>query len=566
MTDYLCEYQRWMSNEGLDKELREELEAISGSEKEIEERFSMPLAFGTGGLRGIIRAGINGMNVYTVAQATQGLSELIIREGGAEMGVVIASDTRIKSDVFSEISARVLAANGIKTYIFDAPRPTPELSFTLRFLGTKAGINITASHNPSVYNGYKAYWEDGAQISPEQAEIVSAEIEKVDIFKDVKMISFDEGMQKGLIKVIGKEIDEEYIKVVLNERIRESAIPDVADDFKVVYTPFHGTGRILVPEVLRRAGVKHLYCVEEQMVPDGRFPTVKSPNPENKEGFALAMELAKKNDCDLLIGTDPDADRAGVIVKNSDGEFVSLTGNQIGVMLLSYIIEARRAENKLPANACAVKSIVSTKLADKICADNGVALINVLTGFKFIGEKIKEFEQTGEYTYIFGFEESYGYLSGAHVRDKDAVNATLLVCEAAAWYAKQGMTLLDAIEALYKEFGYYRNALCSFTFEGESGMHTMQQLMARLRTDAPAEIAGYKVEEAVDYNIPGGYNGLPMADVLEYRLAGGHKFMVRPSGTEPKIKVYLSAVGDSEAAADAVNEKLAAAAAELMKG
>ena len=563
MTGYQCEYQKWISYEGLDKELREELEAISGSEKEIEERFSMPLAFGTGGLRGIIRAGINGMNVYTVAQATQGLSELIIREGGAEMGVVIASDTRIKSDVFSEISARVLAANGIKTYIFDAPRPTPELSFTLRFLGTKAGINITASHNPSVYNGYKAYWEDGAQISPEQAEVVSAEIEKVDIFKDVKMISFDEGMQKGLIKVIGKEIDEEYIKVVLNERIRESAIPDVADDFKVVYTPFHGAGRILVPEVLRRAGVKHLYCVEEQMVPDGRFPTVKSPNPENKEGFALAMELAKKNDCDLLIGTDPDADRAGVIVKNSDGEFVSLTGNQIGVMLLSYIIEARKAENKLPANACAVKSIVSTKLADKICADNGVALINVLTGFKFIGEKIKEFEQTGEYTYIFGFEESYGYLSGTYARDKDAVCASMLITEMAAHYAKQGKSLYDVLSSIFEKYGYYTEGIGNIVLPGMDGIAKMSALMNGLRDNPPKEIAGERVATVADYltgnvckagsNACCGYTGLPKSNVLSYTLENGDSVIIRPSGTEPKIKLYYLV---SDKTKDGAEEKM----------
>ena len=454
MSDSITEYKKWLANKDLDGELRTELTAIENDPKEIEERFSFPLAFGTGGLRGIIRAGTNGMNIYTVAQATQGLAELVKQDGGAEMGVVIASDTRIKSDVFSEISARVLAANGIRAYLFDAPRPTPELSFALRHLHAKAGINVTASHNPNIYNGYKAYWEDGAQISPEQADVVSAAIEKVDIFTGVKLISFEEGKKSGLIRMIGQEVDEAYMKVVLAERIRPNAIPDVADDFKVVYTPFHGTGRILVPEVLKRAGLKHLFCVPEQMIPDGRFPTVKSPNPEDKAGFALAMKIAEENGCDLLIGTDPDADRAGVIVRASNGEFVPLTGNQIGVMLLSYIIEARKLENKLPANAAAVKSIVSTKLADKICEASGVAMINVLTGFKFIGEKIKEFEETGSHTYIFGFEESYGYLSGTYARDKDAVCASLLITEMAAFYRARGKSLYEVLCGIFEKYGY----------------------------------------------------------------------------------------------------------------
>ena len=470
MSDSITEYKKWLANQDLDEELRAELTAIENDPKEIEERFAFPLAFGTGGLRGIIRAGTNGMNIYTVAQATQGLAELVKKDGGAEMGVVIASDTRIKSDVFSEISARVLAANGIRAYLFDAPRPTPELSFALRHLHAKAGINVTASHNPSIYNGYKAYWEDGAQISPEQADVVSAAIEKVDIFTGVKLVSFEEGKKAGLIQIIGQEVDEAYMKVVLAERIRPNAIPDVADDFKVVYTPFHGTGRILVPEVLKRAGLKHLYCVPEQMVPDGRFPTVKSPNPEDKAGFALAMKIAEENGCDLLIGTDPDADRAGVIVRASNGEFVPLTGNQIGVMLLSYIIEARKLENKLPANAAAVKSIVSTKLADKICEANGVTMINVLTGFKFIGEKIKEFEETGSHTYIFGFEESYGYLSGTYARDKDAVCAAMLITEMAAFYRARGKSLYEVLCGIFEKYGYYSEGIGTIVLPGLDGL------------------------------------------------------------------------------------------------
>ncbi len=546
MANFMTEYQKWMDYENLDAELREELAAIANDPKEIEERFCFLFAFGTGGLRGIFRAGINGMNIYTVAQATQGLAKLVLENGGKDMGVVIASDTRIKSDVFSQISARVLAANGIRAYIFDAPRPTPELSFALRHLGAKAGINITASHNPNIYNGYKAYWEDGAQIAPEQADVVSAAIDEVDIFTGVKTINFDEGVASGLIKVIGNEVDEAYLNVVLAERINPNAIPEVAEEFKVVYTPFHGTGRVLVPEILRRAGIKHLYCVEEQMVPDGRFPTVKSPNPEDKAGFKLAMEIAEKNGCDLLIGTDPDADRAGVILRDSKGEFISLTGNQIGCMLLSYIIEARKLENKLPANAAAVKSIVSTTLADKICAESGVEMVNVLTGFKFIGEKIKEFEETGSNTYIFGFEESYGYLSGTYARDKDAVCAAMLITEMAAFYFKKGKSLYDVLCGIFEKYGYFVEGIGNIVLPGMDGLTKMASLMNGLREDVPTEIAGIKVAKAADYKtgvvtFADGKTeptGLPSSNVLFYTLENGDSVVIRPSGTEPKIKLY----------------------------
>ena len=560
MSDFMSEYKKWLANKDLDAELREELTAIENDPKEIEERFAFPLAFGTGGLRGIIRAGLNGMNIYTVAQATQGLAELVKKDGGAEMGVVIASDTRIKSDVFSEISARVLAANGIRAYLFDAPRPTPELSFALRYLHAKAGINVTASHNPNIYNGYKAYWEDGAQISPEQADVVSAAIEKVDIFAGVKLVSFEEGKKSGLIQIIGQEVDEAYMKVVLAERIRPNAIPDVADDFKVVYTPFHGTGRVLVPEVLKRAGLKHLYCVPEQMIPDGRFPTVKSPNPEDKAGFALAMKIAEENGCDLLIGTDPDADRVGVIVRASNGEFVPLTGNQIGVMLLSYIIEARKLENKLPANAAAVKSIVSTKLADKVCEANGVTMINVLTGFKFIGEKIKEFEETGSHTYIFGFEESYGYLSGTYARDKDAVCASMLITEMAAFYRARGKSLYEVLCGIFEKYGYYSEGIGTIVLPGLDGLAKMGELMDGLRQNPPKEIAGVKVASVADYKTglitaadgSTSPTGLPKSNVLFYTLENGDSVVIRPSGTEPKIKLYYLV---SDKTASAAEEK-----------
>ncbi len=572
MSDSITEYKKWLANKDLDGELRTELTAIENDPKEIEERFSFPLAFGTGGLRGIIRAGTNGMNIYTVAQATQGLAELVKQDGGAEMGVVIASDTRIKSDVFSEISARVLAANGIRAYLFDAPRPTPELSFALRHLHAKAGINVTASHNPSIYNGYKAYWEDGAQISPEQADVVSAAIEKVDIFTGVKLISFEEGKKSGLIRIIGQEVDEAYMKVVLAERIRPNAIPDVADDFKVVYTPFHGTGRILVPEVLKRAGLKHLFCVPEQMIPDGRFPTVKSPNPEDKAGFALAMKIAEENGCDLLIGTDPDADRAGVIVRASNGEFVPLTGNQIGVMLLSYIIEARKLENKLPANAAAVKSIVSTKLADKICEASGVAMINVLTGFKFIGEKIKEFEETGSHTYIFGFEESYGYLSGTYARDKDAVCASLLITEMAAFYRARGKSLYEVLCGIFEKYGYYSEGIGTIVLPGLDGLAKMASLMDGLRQNPPKEIAGVKVASVADYQTgiitdadgKTAPTGLPVSNVLFYTLENGDSVVIRPSGTEPKIKLYYLVSDKTKEAAEEKRNAYKAAFEKLL--
>ena len=572
MSDSITEYKKWLANKDLDGELRTELTAIENDPKEIEERFSFPLAFGTGGLRGIIRAGTNGMNIYTVAQATQGLAELVKQDGGAEMGVVIASDTRIKSDVFSEISARVLAANGIRAYLFDAPRPTPELSFALRHLHAKAGINVTASHNPNIYNGYKAYWEDGAQISPEQADVVSAAIEKVDIFTGVKLISFEEGKKSGLIRMIGQEVDEAYMKVVLAERIRPNAIPDVADDFKVVYTPFHGTGRILVPEVLKRAGLKHLFCVPEHMIPDGRFPTVKSPNPEDKAGFALAMKIAEENGCDLLIGTDPDADRAGVIVRASNGEFVPLTGNQIGVMLLSYIIEARKLENKLPANAAAVKSIVSTKLADKICEASGVAMINVLTGFKFIGEKIKEFEETGSHTYIFGFEESYGYLSGTYARDKDAVCASLLITEMAAFYRARGKSLYEVLCGIFEKYGYYSEGIGTIVLPGLDGLAKMASLMDGLRQNPPKEIAGVKVASVADYktglitdvNGKTAPTGLPVSNVLFYTLENGDSVVIRPSGTEPKIKLYYLVSDKTKEAAEEKRNAYKAAFEKLL--
>ena len=544
--DFLREYDKWMNYAELDGELKKELLEIQNDEKEIKERFHAPLEFGTAGLRSIIRAGINGMNIYTVSQATQGLAKLVIESNRQNDGVVIACDTRNKSEEFSKVCASVLAANGIKVYIFDAPRPTPELSFAIRHIGTAAGINITASHNPKQYNGYKAYWADGAQISPEQANIVSSAINEVDIFTGVNSMDFDEAVKNGIVEIIGKEIDEEYLKVVLEQRVKPDAIPSVADEFKVVYTPFHGTGATLIPEVLKRAGLKHLFCVEEQMIPDGNFPTVKSPNPEDKDGFKTAIEIAKRENCDLIIGTDPDADRTGVIIKTSNGEFISLTGNQIGVMLISYIIEARKLLGTLPENACVIKSIVSTPLADKICNMNGVNCMSVLTGFKFIGEKMTEFERTNEHTFIFGFEESYGYLTGSYARDKDAVVASLLVTEMACFYAKQGKTLYDVLCEIYEKYGYYIEGVDNFVFPGTEGAEKMKNLMQSLRDKTPERIGGKKVLVVGDY-LTGFFKfydgasreiGLPKSNVLQFVLDGGDYVFIRPSGTEPKVKVY----------------------------
>ncbi len=556
-------YQAWLAQPGLPEDLAEELRSIAGDPEAVSDRFYRDLAFGTGGLRGVIGAGTNRMNIYTVRKATQGLADYL-NSTDLPKKVAIAHDSRHKGDLFARETARVLAANGITACLYPRLEPTPALSWAVRYLGCGAGVCVTASHNPAKYNGYKVYGADGCQITLEAAEKILAAIEAVDIFAGVKLADYDAALAAGTIQMIDEKCLDDFVDAVYAQRVGDGA---GTADLKLVYTPLNGSGLECVRKLLGKLGVTHMTVVPEQEAPDGDFPTCPYPNPEIREAMEKGLELCDKVHPDLLLGTDPDCDRCGTAAPDGKGGYRLITGNEMGIILLDYICRTRKALGTMPSDPVAVTTIVSTDMATPVAKKYGVELRRTLTGFKFIGEQIGLLEAEGRADrYIFGFEESYGYLSGAHVRDKDAVNATLLVCEAAAWYAKQGMTLLDAIEALYKEFGYYRNALCSFTFEGESGMHTMQQLMARLRTDAPAEIAGYKVEEAVDYNIPGGYNGLPMADVLEYRLAGGHKFMVRPSGTEPKIKVYLSAVGDSEAAADAVNEKLAAAAAEMMKG
>ena len=557
--DIKKEYERWLANATADGDVLAELKTLDDAK--IEDAFYRDLTFGTGGLRGVIGAGTNRMNIYTVAKASQGLADYL-KKNYEKPSVVIGYDSRIKSDVFAKVAAGVFAANGVKVNIWPVLMPVPTVSFATRYLHTSAGVMVTASHNPSKYNGYKVYGADGCQITTEVAAEILAEIEKLDIFADVKTGDFEAGVADGSIQYIPDEVYTAFVEQVKSQSVLfgEKVNKDVA----IVYSPLNGTGLKPVTRTLKEMGYTNITVVKEQEQPDGNFPTCPYPNPEIQEAMALGMEYAKKCNADLLLATDPDCDRVGIAVKNKAGEYELLTGNQTGMLLLDYICSQRVKHGKMPADPVMVKTIVTMDMGEQIATHYGLRTINVLTGFKFIGEQIGKLEAEGHVErYIFGFEESYGYLSGGHVRDKDAVNATLLVCEAAAWYAQQGMTLLDAIEALYKEFGYYRNALCSFAFEGETGMYTMQNLMKTLRADPPKEIAGYAVERVADYDTDG--TGLPRANVLEYHLAGGHKLMVRPSGTEPKIKVYLSAVGKSKAEADAVNAELAKAAEMLMK-
>ncbi len=554
-------YRAWRAQPDLDPAMAAELAAIEGDEAAISDRFYRDLAFGTGGLRGVLGAGTNRMNLYTIRRATQGLADYL-NASELPKKVAIAHDSRHGGELFTREAARVLAANGITACLYPRLEPTPALSWAVRYLGCGAGICITASHNPAKYNGYKVYGADGCQITLEVADKILAAIGQHDYFSTPKLAEYDEALADGRIRLIEDACLDAFVDAVYAQRVGGG---EGNADLNLVYTPLNGTGLECVRKLLGKLGVTHLTVVPEQEKPDGDFPTCPYPNPEIREAMQKGLELCDTVHPDLLLGTDPDCDRCGTAVPDGKGGYRLITGNEMGIILLDYICRTRRAKGTMPENPVAVTTIVSTDMATPVAKKYGVELRRTLTGFKFIGEQIGLLESEGRPDrFIFGFEESYGYLSGAHVRDKDAVNATLLVCEAAAAYAAKGQTLLDAIEALYKEFGYYRNALCSYTFEGETGMHTMQQLMANLRANPPKEIGGYAVEAATDYEAEG--TGLPKADVLEYRLAGGHKFMVRPSGTEPKIKVYLSAVGDSEAAADAVNETLAAAAAAMMKG
>ncbi len=545
MSNHTEIYRKWLEADALSTEEKEELSAIADQPKEIELRFSSSLTFGTAGLRGKMKLGTNAINRHTVAQATQGLSCLILKEGRAEDGVVIAYDCRNNSELFAKTAACVLAANGIRAYLFDALRPTPELSFALRELHCVAGINITASHNPKEYNGYKAYWEDGAQLPPEHADTIFAEINRLDIFRDVKKMDYEEAIKKGRIALIGSEMDEKYLAAVQAQAVNPDQIRKVADTLRIVYTPLHGTGHYLVPEIIRRSGVKHLYTVDKQMVIDGDFPTVRKPNPEYPEAFTQGIQVADCVGSDLVIATDPDADRVGVATRTADGSFMTITGNQMGALLVDYIINAYEKTGTMPHNPYVVKTIVTSELAAKICEKKNVKMHNVLTGFKFIGEVIKNYEQSGDGTFLFGFEESYGFLKGTYARDKDAVVTSMLICEMTAYYQAKGMTLSDALQALYRTYGYCYEATVEVYMEGLDGAARMSALMDSLRSDPPSEFGGEPVCLIGDYKLQTikegdkiSPTGLPKSNVLYYRLQSGDVIVARPSGTEPKIKFY----------------------------
>lgn len=542
MEAYVTEFNKWMAAPEVSDEVKSELVALTEDEKK--ERFAGYMTFGTAGLRAKMGAGCAFMNEYTVAHATEGLARLILAENAADRGVAIAYDSRINSDAFARRSAEVLSASGIKVYLFPSLRPTPVLSYAVLKLGCIAGINITASHNPSAYNGSKAYWEDGAQLPPDHAKRVSDAMDSIDIFKDVPA---SEKADKSKIITVSDLIDEPYMECVLEQRVNPDAIKAVADDLRIVYTPLHGAGAVMVPEVLRRAGVKNLYTVDEQMAPDGSFPTVYYPNPEFPEAFKLGIELAEKVSSELVVATDPDCDRVGVMAKGKDGEFHTVTGNQMGALLLDYIITAYEKEGKLPSDAYAVKSVVSANLAEKIADAHGVKFYNVLTGFKFIGEVIKEHLAAGHGTFLLGFEESYGYLKGTYARDKDAVVASMLICEMAAFYKAKNMTLIDALDELFERYGYFGERVKNIQITGLDAAGQMAKIMKGLRENSPASLGGVKVAETRDYldstvrrsDGSVGETGLPKTNMLYYVLENGDVYIVRPSGTEPKIKVYI---------------------------
>lgn len=570
--DYKKLYEEWLNNPYFDAKTKEELLSIKDDEKEIKERFYTDLEFGTAGLRGIIGAGTNRMNVYTVRKATQGLANYIIKAGFANKGVAIAYDSRRMSPEFADEAALCLCANGIKAYVFESLRPTPELSFAVRKLNCIAGINITASHNPPEYNGYKVYWEDGAQITPPHDNGIMSEVKAVTDYNTVKTMDKKEAMEAGLYEVIGAEIDDAYIAELKKQVIHEDCIKEVSDQIKIVYTPLHGTGNIPARRVLKEIGFNNVYVVPEQELPDGEFPTVSYPNPEAEEAFTLALKLAKEKDADLVLATDPDADRLGVYVKDTkSGEYIPMTGNMSGCLLADYEISQRKErDGSLPADGALIKTIVTSNMADAIAKYYGVKLIEVLTGFKFIGQQILGFENNNNGTYLFGFEESYGCLIGTHARDKDAIVATMALCEAAAYYKTKGMTLWDALVALYDRYGYYKDDVQSVTMKGIEGLEKIQQIMNTLRTNPPTQVGEYKVLSARDYKLDTIKDlttgevkptGLPSSNVLYYDLSDNAWLCVRPSGTEPKVKFYYGIVGTS---LEDANAKSAALGKEVL--
>ena len=566
---YKENYESWLNNPYFDEDTRNELKGIAGNEKEIEDRFYMDLEFGTAGLRGVIGAGTNRMNIYTVRKATQGLANYIASVNGQDRGVAIAYDSRRMSPEFADEAALCLAANGIKAYVFESLRPTPELSYAVRKLGCIAGINVTASHNPPEYNGYKVYWEDGAQITPPHDTGIMDEVKKVTDYAAVKTMALEEAKAAGLYQTIGADIDDAYIAELKKLVLHQDCIDKVGAELKIVYTPLHGTGNIPVRRVLAELGFKNVYVVPEQELPDGNFPTVSYPNPESAEAFELGLALGRKVDADLILATDPDADRLGVYVKDSKtGEYHSLTGNMSGCLIGDYVIGQRKELFGLPKDGAFIRSIVSTNMADAIAEHYGIQLVDVLTGFKFIGQKMLEFEKTGNGTYLFGMEESYGCLTGTYARDKDAVVASMTLCEAAAYYKTKNMTLWDAMLAMYEKYGYYKDDVTSITLKGIEGLAKIQEIMNTLRENAPAEIGGYRVTAVRDYKkdtitdtATGAVSptGLPSSNVLYYEMTDGAWVCVRPSGTEPKVKFYLGVKGDSLEDADNKSKDLSEA-------
>ena len=574
MKDYMKIYKEWLDNPYFDEATKEELRNIAGDENEIKERFYMDLEFGTAGLRGIIGAGINRMNIYTVRRATQGLANYIIKQGGAGKGVAIAYDSRRMSPEFAEEAALTLAANGIKAYKFESLRPTPELSFAVRELGCIAGINITASHNPPEYNGYKVYWEDGAQFTPPHDKGVTEEVMAITDLSTVRTTDAQSARTSGNYQIIGREIDDKYIAQVKAQVVNQGAIDKMQDQITIVYTPLHGTGNIPARRVMKELGFTHVFVVPEQELPDGEFPTVSYPNPEAKEAFELGLKLAKEKNADLVLATDPDADRLGVYVKDTkSGEYIPLTGNMSGSLLCEYVLSQKKAKGEIPADGQVVKSIVTTNLVDAVAKYYGVELVEVLTGFKWIGQRVLENEKTGKGTYLFGMEESYGCLIGTYARDKDAISATAALCEAAAYYKEKGMTLWDAMVEMYEKYGYYKDEVQAIGLKGIEGLAKIQEIMEYFRSNTPAEIGGYKVLSARDYNAgtvkdmtTGAVEptGLPSSNVLYYALEDNAWLCVRPSGTEPKIKFYLGVKGSSLEDADVKAAKLGEAVMETV--
>ena len=574
MKDYMKIYEQWLADPYFDEDTKNELRAIADDENEIKERFYLDLEFGTAGLRGIIGAGINRMNIYTVRRATQGLANYIKKQGGEEKGVAIAFDSRRMSPEFAMEAAMTLAANGIKAYKFESLRPTPELSFAVRELGCIAGINITASHNPPEYNGYKVYWEDGAQFTPPHDKGVLEEVLAIEDLSTVKTTSEEEALRSGKFQVIGKEIDDKYIENVKAQVVNQDAIDRMQKDITIIYTPLHGTGNIPARRVMKELGFENVYVVPEQELPDGNFPTVSYPNPEAEEVFALGLKLAKEKNADLVLATDPDADRLGVYVKDAKtGEYHPLTGNMSGSLLCDYVLSQKQAKGQIPADGQVIKSIVTTNLVNAVAEHYGCELVEVLTGFKYIGQQILKEEQTGKGTYMFGMEESYGCLIGTYARDKDAISATAALCEAAAYYKEKGMTLWDAMVAMYEKYGYYKDTVKSIGLKGIEGLAKIQEIMENFRQEPPKTLGDYTVTAARDYkagtimDMASGAvrpTGLPSANVLYYEMNDGAWLCVRPSGTEPKIKFYYGVKGASMEDADARSEKMGAELTELV--